>query len=69
MKIAECRKARFGKTGMAYQREVDRALTTINLTSLQFITLALVAWFGRTNEPVMQIELARSAGIHLIQIS
>ena len=52
-----------------YQREVDRVLTTIDLTSLQFITLALVAWFGRTNEPVTQIELARSAGIHPMQVS
>ncbi len=52
-----------------YQREVDRALASINLTSLQFITLALVAWFGRENEPVTQIELARSAGIHPMQVS
>jgi DNA-binding MarR family transcriptional regulator len=52
-----------------YQREVDRALLTSNLTNLQFITLALVAWFGREDEPVTQIELARSAGIHPMQVS
>ena len=52
-----------------YGREVDRALASLNLTSLQFITLALVAWFGRANGPVTQAELARSAGIHPMQVS
>jgi DNA-binding MarR family transcriptional regulator len=52
-----------------YQREVDRSLALNNLTSLQFITLALVAWFGREDLPVTQIELARSAGIHPMQVS
>ena len=52
-----------------YQREVDRTLTLINLTSLQFITLALVAWFGEEDGHVTQIDLARSAGIHPMQVS
>ena len=52
-----------------YQREVDRTLAHVNLTNLQFITLALVAWFGRHGEPVTQVELARSAGIHPMQVS
>ena len=52
-----------------YQREVDRTLAPVHLTNLQFITLALVAWFGRERNPVTQIELARSAGIHPMQIS
>ena len=52
-----------------YQREVDRALEPENLTNLQFITVALVAWFGRENRPLTQIELARSAGIHPMQVS
>ena len=52
-----------------YQREIDRTLSPIDLTSLQFITLALVAWFGRDDQPVTQIELARSAGIHPMQVS
>ncbi len=52
-----------------YQREVDRALTLLDLTNLQFITLALVAWFGRDDVPVTQIALARSAGIHPMQVS
>ena len=52
-----------------YQREVDRSLAFLNLTNLQFITLALVTWFNREGEPVTQIELARSAGIHPMQVS
>jgi DNA-binding MarR family transcriptional regulator len=52
-----------------YQRQVDRALAGDNLTNLQFITLALVAWFGKDGTPVTQIELARSAGIHPMQVS
>ena len=52
-----------------YQRQVDRALSSENLTNLQFMTLALVAWFGRGDVPVTQIELARSAGIHAMQVS
>lgn len=52
-----------------YQREVDRALAPVHLTNLQFITLALVAWFGRECTTVTQIELARSAGIHPMQVS
>ncbi len=52
-----------------YQRQVDRALAKLDLTNLQFITLASVAWFGRDGEPVTQTELARSAGIHPMQIS
>ncbi len=52
-----------------YQREVDRALAPVQLTNLQFITLALVAWFGRELKPVTQIELAKSAGIHPMQVS
>jgi DNA-binding MarR family transcriptional regulator len=52
-----------------YQREVDRALSPDDLTNLQFITLALVAWFGREDKPVTQIELARSARIHPMQVS
>jgi len=52
-----------------YQREVDRALGGLNLTNLQFVTLALVAWFGREDNPITQVELARSAGIHPMQVS
>ena len=52
-----------------YQREMDRALAVDDLTNLQFITLALVAWFGREDEAVTQIELAGLAGIHPMQIS
>ena len=52
-----------------YQREMDRALVAVDLTHLQFMLLALVAWFGRSGEVVTQIELARSGGIQPMQIS
>jgi len=52
-----------------YQREVDRALTPLELTNLQFVTLALTAWLGRTGEAVTQSELARYSGIHPMQVS
>jgi DNA-binding MarR family transcriptional regulator len=56
-----------------YQREVDHALASLGLTNLQFVTLALVAWFGRTDErkaePVSQAKLARFGGIQPMQIS
>ncbi len=52
-----------------YQREVDRALAPLDLTNLQFVTLALAAWFGRLGEPVNQTELARFGGIHPMQLS
>ncbi len=52
-----------------YQREVDRALISCDLTNLQFITLALVAWFEQENQSVTQIELARWADIHPMQVS
>ena len=52
-----------------YQREMDRSLVPLDLTNLQFITLALAAWFGRSGEPVNQVELARFGGIHPMQVS
>ena len=52
-----------------YQREMDRSLGGLDLTNLQFVTLALVAWFGRSGEAVNQAELARFGGIHPMQVS
>ena len=52
-----------------YQREADRALAPLGITNLQFVTLALVAWLGRSGESVTQIELARFGGIHPMQVS
>ena len=52
-----------------YQREVDRSLADCDLTNLQFVTLALAAWFGRSGDPVNQAELARFGGIHPMQMS
>ncbi|OBC05400.1 MarR family transcriptional regulator [Mycobacterium sp. 852013-50091_SCH5140682] len=52
-----------------YIREADRALADVNLTHLQFQTLALVAWLGRTGEPVTQAQLARAGDVAPMQIS
>lgn len=52
-----------------YTREVDRALASLDLTHLQFTTLAMAAWLGRTGEPVTQVALARTADIQPMQVS
>lgn len=52
-----------------YQREVDRVLAPLDLTHLQFTTLALVAWHGQSGEATTQAELARSGDIHRMQLS
>lgn len=52
-----------------YMREVDRALSLLELTHLQFMTLAMVAWLGKTGEPVTQSEVATNGDIHPMQVS
>lgn len=52
-----------------YLREVDRALAPLDLTHLQFTTLTLAAWLGRSGEAVTQAELARFGDIHPMQVS
>ncbi len=52
-----------------YTREVDRALVPLDLTHLQFTTLAMAAWLGRTGEAVTQVALARAADIQSMQVS
>ena len=52
-----------------YQREMDRALASVDLSNLQFVTLALVGWFERSGTVASQIELSRFGGIHPMQLS
>lgn len=52
-----------------YVREVDHALAPLDLTHLQFTTLAMAAWLARAGEPVTQTELARHGDIHPMQVS
>ena len=52
-----------------YQREVDQALKALDLTHLQFVTLALVAWMARDGRPAQQAEIARFGDIHPMQVS
>ncbi|MEE6169397.1 MULTISPECIES: MarR family winged helix-turn-helix transcriptional regulator [unclassified Mycolicibacterium] len=52
-----------------YIREADRVLADMNLTHLQFQTLALAAWLGRAGEPVTQAQLARAGDVAPMQVS
>jgi DNA-binding MarR family transcriptional regulator len=52
-----------------YQREVDKGLRPHDLTHLQFITLALVAWMARDGSAATQSQLARFGDIHPMQVS
>lgn len=52
-----------------YQRAVERALQPHGLTHLQFTTLAIVGWMCRSDAPTTQVELARQADIHPMQVS
>jgi DNA-binding MarR family transcriptional regulator len=52
-----------------YVRAADRALSPFELTHLQFQTLALAAWLGRSGTPVTQVELARAGDIAPMQVS
>ena len=52
-----------------YQREVERALQPHGLTHLQFTTLAIVGWMCRSDAPATQVELAKQADIHPMQVS
>ena len=52
-----------------YMREVDRALIPLDLTHLQFMTLALAAWLGKAGQPVTQSEVAKQGDMHPMQVS
>ena len=52
-----------------YQREMDRALAGVDLSNLQFVTLALIGWLERSGITATQIELSRFGGIHPMQLS
>src|ERR1700741_696908 len=50
-------------------RETDHELADFNLTHLQFQTLALAAWLGRSGEPVTQAQLSRAGDVAPMQVS
>ncbi len=52
-----------------YQREVDRVLLKLDLTHLQFVTLVLIGWLGRSGGPITQADIARFGDIHQMQVS
>jgi len=52
-----------------YERELEHALSPLNLTHLQFTLLALVAWTQKQGGLPTQVELARAGDIHVMQVS
>ena len=52
-----------------YVREMDRALASIDLTHLQFMTLAFAAWLEKAGEPITQSDVAKRADMHPMQVS
>jgi DNA-binding MarR family transcriptional regulator len=44
-------------------------MAPVGLTHLQFTTIALAAWLGRSGEEIQQSELSRAGDIHPMQIS
>lgn len=52
-----------------YERELERALTQLDLTHLQFTILALVAWTEKEGGAASQAELARFGDVHVMQLS
>jgi DNA-binding MarR family transcriptional regulator len=59
----------FWRITARYQREMDRALEPVGLTNLQFVSLALTAWFSRSGDVTNQAQIARFGGIHPMQLS
>lgn len=52
-----------------YQREIDRALAPLDLTHLQFTTLAMAAWLGKSGQAATQSGIAQAGEIHPMQVS
>ena len=52
-----------------HQREVDRVLTPLGVTHLQFVVLVQTAWLSRDGEVVTQPGLARFGKVHPMQLS
>ena len=52
-----------------YQREIDRILAAVDLTHLQFTTLAMAAWIARSDKPATQAAIASAGDIHPMQVS
>lgn len=52
-----------------YQRAIDRALLPLDLTHLQFTTLAMAAWLTKDGTPTTQSAIAQAAEIQPMQVS
>ena len=52
-----------------YLREMDRALASLDLTHLQFMTLAFTGWLQKAEDPVTQTDVAKRSDMHPMQVS
>ncbi|GAB3679053.1 MarR family transcriptional regulator [Salinisphaera aquimarina] len=52
-----------------YVRAIDRQLAPVDLTHLQFTTLAMVAWLARDGGAPTQTQVALAGNIHAMQVS
>lgn len=52
-----------------YQRAIDRALLPLDLTHLQFTTLAMAAWLTKDGGATTQAAIAQAAEIQPMQVS
>jgi DNA-binding MarR family transcriptional regulator len=59
----------FWLTSNLWQRKMVKALRPTNLTLVQFVLLAGVAWLERGSEPITQIRLARQAKTDVMMTS
>ena len=52
-----------------YLREMDRALASLELTHLQFMTLAFTGWLEKSGDPITQTDIAKRSDMHPMQVS
>lgn len=53
----------------AWQRQVEVALLTLDITHLQFVVMAGIGWLTRTSGILTQVQLAQFCKIDVMQIS
>lgn len=53
----------------AWQREIRSALEPLNLTHVQFVLLASLAWLGERGQNISQVQLARHSSTDVMMVS
>ena len=52
-----------------WQRKMNSALKKLDLTHVQFVLLAVIAWLERFDEPITQVRLAKHAKTNIMMTS